>query len=355
MRRWDCVNVGDVAKRGRGRRRRRGRCAGAVVRGRAGGRGPHPSPRRSRRRRAARSPVRRGHARSPRHDGGELYVVEPRRTGPPIVFSHGVTLTSQRVGQAVRGASRPRASARRVRPPRPRRVGARRERPLDREPRPTTCGPCSRGSTCATRARRPLDGRHRGAGVRDPPPRRRWPSASRGIVLLSTSPHTARRATRAHPGRARACRRPVARLRRAACASANLGLLIARLGFGDDPHPSHVELTRQMLAECPRETSATRRRALLGLDLTDELPRSTCPTLVIGGTADVLTPPRDSRTSSPSSSPARELVEYAGRRAHAHARAHRGARRPDRRLRARASARATAPSIATPTGAPAAG
>ncbi len=36
--------------------------------------------------------------------------------------------------------------------------------------------------------------------------------------------------------------------------SPNLGLLMARLGFGRDPRPSHVELVRQMLAECPPKT-----------------------------------------------------------------------------------------------------
>jgi hypothetical protein len=30
----------------------------------------------------------------------------------------------------------------------------------------------------------------------------------------------------------------------------NLGLVIARIGFGDDPFASHVEATRQMLAAC---------------------------------------------------------------------------------------------------------
>src|SRR5262245_44343094 len=43
----------------------------------------------------------------------------------------------------------------------------------------------------------------------------------------------------------------------------NLGLLVARLGFGDSPNPSHVEATRQMLAECSRETLRESSRALL--------------------------------------------------------------------------------------------
>ena len=36
----------------------------------------------------------------------------------------------------------------------------------------------------------------------------------------------------------------------------NLGLLLARIGFGDDPNPSHVEATRQMLAACDKATHA---------------------------------------------------------------------------------------------------
>jgi pimeloyl-ACP methyl ester carboxylesterase len=74
-----------------------------------------------------------------------------------------------------------------------------------------------------------------------------------------------------------------------------VGLLLARLGFGRDPQPSHVELTRQMILAC---TPATRRdapAALVDLDLTEELARITVPTLVVCGSADVLTPPSESR------------------------------------------------------------
>ncbi|MEX2100797.1 MAG: alpha/beta hydrolase, partial [Acidimicrobiia bacterium] len=47
----------------------------------------------------------------------------------------------------------------------------------------------------------------------------------------------------------------------------NLGFLLARIGFGDDPHASHVEVTRQMLASCSRATLLDASRALLSLDL----------------------------------------------------------------------------------------
>ncbi len=75
----------------------------------------------------------------------------------------------------------------------------------------------------------------------------------------------------------------------------DVGFLLARIGFGRDPVPSQVELTRQMLAACPRDTSLAAPAALLGLDLTSELPKINVPTLVIGGTADVITPPADAR------------------------------------------------------------
>ena len=77
--------------------------------------------------------------------------------------------------------------------------------------------------------------------------------------------------------------------------SPNLGFLLARVGFGSNPQPSHVELVRQMLNECPPETRLDAPRALIGLDLTDDLPAVRIPTLVVVGTSDVLTPPAQAR------------------------------------------------------------
>jgi pimeloyl-ACP methyl ester carboxylesterase len=74
-----------------------------------------------------------------------------------------------------------------------------------------------------------------------------------------------------------------------------LGTLIARLGFGRDPRASQVELTRQMLAECDPDTARDAILPLLDVDLTAGLPRIDIPTLVVGGTADVLTPPVEAR------------------------------------------------------------
>jgi pimeloyl-ACP methyl ester carboxylesterase len=91
----------------------------------------------------------------------------------------------------------------------------------------------------------------------------------------------------------------------------NLGLLLARIGFGDDPHPSHVEATREMLAACDKATTREAMSALLHLDLTEGLPKVHVPTLVIVGTADALTPPRDARRIAELVAEAR-LVEYPG-------------------------------------------
>jgi len=74
-----------------------------------------------------------------------------------------------------------------------------------------------------------------------------------------------------------------------------LGFGLSRIGFGRAPLASHVELTRQMLAECPDDTTRGALSALVGFDLTAGLPSIDIPTLVVQGTADVLTPPGDGR------------------------------------------------------------
>ncbi len=75
----------------------------------------------------------------------------------------------------------------------------------------------------------------------------------------------------------------------------NLGFLFARIGFGREPQASHVELAREMIVACEADESRLAIGALLSLDLTDELPNVRLPTLVLSGTADVLTPPAESR------------------------------------------------------------
>ena len=132
----------------------------------------------------------------------------------------------------------------------------------------------------------------------------------RGLVLQSTSSHNL-------VSDARRVRETLERLTRLGpeigtfMRSRNLGFLLARIGFGDDPHPSHVEATREMLASTSRETTREAASALLRLDLTEGLPDIDVPTLVIVGTADALTPPRDARRIA-DLVPDAQLVEYPG-------------------------------------------
>lgn len=75
----------------------------------------------------------------------------------------------------------------------------------------------------------------------------------------------------------------------------NLGFLLARVGFGRDPQASHVELVREMIAACPKAASQEAVTALVGLDMTEGLPRIRVPTLVLSGSADVIAPPAQAR------------------------------------------------------------
>lgn len=75
----------------------------------------------------------------------------------------------------------------------------------------------------------------------------------------------------------------------------DFGFLVARMGFGRNPSPSHVEATRKMILATD---SITRRDAVIGLsglDFTGRLAEIDRPTLVICGTADLLTPIAESR------------------------------------------------------------
>ncbi|HEV7523350.1 MAG TPA: alpha/beta fold hydrolase [Acidimicrobiia bacterium] len=116
-----------------------------------------------------------------------------------------------------------------------------------------------------------------------------------GIVLLSTLAYTplGSRSTRTKARAEKILKRtPDAQW---LWDSPNLGFLAARVGFGKNPSPSHVELVRKMMGECPPETRRDAPRVLVGLDLTAALPNVRIPTLVVGGTADVLTPPSEAK------------------------------------------------------------
>lgn len=116
----------------------------------------------------------------------------------------------------------------------------------------------------------------------------------RGLVLVSSVARVplARRAAVTRTTRRLAPRFPDTRR---LWDAADLGFLIARIGFGRDPRPSHVELVRQMWIDNTVRSRTEAPLSLVGLDLTAELPRLSLPVTVIGGTADVLAPIWNSR------------------------------------------------------------
>lgn len=87
----------------------------------------------------------------------------------------------------------------------------------------------------------------------------------------------------------------------------------ARWLFGKDPVPSQVDLVRAMLASAREETVIGCADALTAFDLTAQLDRVAIPTLVVNGTADLLTTPGDARRLARGIPGARlELVPGAG-------------------------------------------
>ena len=313
--------------------------AGAGYAGAAAARGGgcEAPARRRRGARARRADVRRSPARRVRR---RLDLLVESGEGPPIVLSHGVTnsirtwfhqlealpaagfrtiaFDHRGHGQSVVGSA---GHSHRE----PRRRHAHRRR---------GARPARRG------ARRPLDGRRRGAGVRDAVSRDRGGACRGHRAALDAGQDAARLALDAHQA-ARIEQITEARARH------ELDVVVAEprasssrgSGFGRDPQPSHVELVRQMLRDCPPETRLDAPRALIGLDLTADLPNVPHPDA------------RDRRhqrhahaaragAADREADPGRAARGVPGRRAHADARARRRARPADRRLRARGRRRA---------------
>ena len=102
----------------------------------------------------------------------------------------------------------------------------------------------------------------------------------------------------AHPLRqlARSCasssrRRPAgARPRARSCASPTSGSCSLGSGSATTRRRATSKLTREMIVAGEADESRDAMGVLLGLDLTDDLPRIHLPTLVLGGTADVAHP-----------------------------------------------------------------
>ncbi|MGH9119532.1 MAG: alpha/beta fold hydrolase [Acidimicrobiales bacterium] len=75
-------------------------------------------------------------------------------------------------------------------------------------------------------------------------------------------------------------------------AHSDLAFVLARVGFGVDPSPTHVELTRRMLTEVPLQAFLPSGLRLLSHDAGDALRATDTPSLVIVGDHDHITPPR---------------------------------------------------------------
>ena len=71
--------------------------------------------------------------------------------------------------------------------------------------------------------------------------------------------------------------------------------LVARSSFGLDPRPSQVELVRALLASADPAAVEIAAEATCSNDLTAVLPGVRVPTLVVNGTADLLTTPGEAR------------------------------------------------------------
>jgi pimeloyl-ACP methyl ester carboxylesterase len=84
-------------------------------------------------------------------------------------------------------------------------------------------------------------------------------------------------------------------VRSGAWARGDWSAFAARFMFGRDPQPSQVELVRVLLASAREETVTGCARAMTQFDVLAELSAITARTLVISGTADLFTTPRDAR------------------------------------------------------------
>jgi pimeloyl-ACP methyl ester carboxylesterase len=242
------------------------------------------------------------------HDGGALYTIS-RGHGSPIVFAHGVTLTSR--VWAKQFDSMPEAGFRAVAFDSP---GHGESRIGDRGHSVDNLADDFRTVLEVLDLHDAVLVGHSMGGMAAQAFAIRHPDVVRdrvkGFVLMST-------AARNLVSDARRVRGAVERIGGLTPDLAvfmrqrNLGFLLARVGFGNDPFASHVEATREMLASVSRETLRDAGRALLTLDVTEGLPSITTPCLVMVGTADALTPPRDSRQIAELLPNAR-LVEFPG-------------------------------------------
>ena len=91
----------------------------------------------------------------------------------------------------------------------------------------------------------------------------------------------------------------------------NLGLLLARIGFGDDPNPSHVEATARCWRRAARPPPGRRCRPCCTSTSPRGCPPSRCRRSWSSARPTRSTPPRDSRRIA-ELVPGARLVEYPG-------------------------------------------
>lgn len=230
--------------------------------------------------------------RLPAHDGGELFVVEAG-AGPVILLSHGVTLSLRAWSHQLRDLAT---------------AGFRVIAFDHRGHGESTVGEAGHGiEQLGADVRSVLEGLdlrdvvivgHSMGGIATQALCLHHPEVARervaGIVLLST---LARSPFAANPGLARVSTWLAERVPDGTgiLRARDLGLVIARLGFGRAPSAAHVEATRQMILGTDPLTRRDAVVALAGLDLTGRLAEIDLPTLVVCGTADLITPVAESR------------------------------------------------------------
>ncbi|MBK5287068.1 MAG: alpha/beta fold hydrolase [Acidimicrobiia bacterium] len=230
--------------------------------------------------------------RLPAHDGGEIFVVE-RGVGPVILLSHGVTLSVRTWANQLRDLAD---------------AGFRVVAFDHRGHGASTVG--TSGHTIQNLGddvRSVIEGMdlrevvivgHSMGGIAVQALCIHHPEFARerlaGIVLLSTLARSVLAGNR-RIGQATtwiADRLPDSA---AALRARDLGLVITRLGFGRDPDPRAVEATRQMMLDTHPSTRREAVAALAHLDLTPHLNEIATPTMVMCGTADLVTPLGESR------------------------------------------------------------
>lgn len=91
----------------------------------------------------------------------------------------------------------------------------------------------------------------------------------------------------------------------------DLSMLLTRFGFGAEPSPAHVALTRRLLHRTPSVTLAAAMRGLADFENLDLLKRIDVPVLICAGDRDILTPAWIAREMA-DRIPGAELVVFPG-------------------------------------------